>query len=134
MKIKAIVLGLALSGALLFSYDFGLHPYTDNNGIKQYQFGIGTIEDKLSYIDELDIENFNFSNTKNGRDLFKMLITNTDNDTTLLNKVLQDEADAHITQKEVSALQLEMMRLKKEIEKLKRQLNKLNISNKKAPS
>ncbi|WP_165525949.1 hypothetical protein [Helicobacter pylori] len=84
---------------------------------------LGTIDDKLSYIDALDIENFNFSNTKNGRDLFKMLITNTDNDTTLLNKVLQDEADYHITQKEVSALQLEMMRLKKEIEKLKRQLN-----------
>ncbi|WP_165487564.1 hypothetical protein [Helicobacter pylori] len=52
-----------------------------------------------------------------------MLITNTDNDTILLNKVLQDEADAHITQKEVSALQLEMMRLKKEVEKLKQQLN-----------
>ncbi|WP_275077312.1 hypothetical protein [Helicobacter pylori] len=41
MKIKAIMLGLALSGALLFSYDFGLHPYTDNNGVKQYRFGIG---------------------------------------------------------------------------------------------
>lgn len=119
MKIKAIMLGLSVSGALLFSYDFGLHPYTDNNGVKQYRFSIGTIDDKLSYIDTLDIENFNFSNTKSGRDLFKMLITNTDNDTILLNKVLQDEADAHITQKEVSALQLEMMRLKKRSRKVK---------------
>lgn len=104
MKIKAVMLGLVFSGALLFGYDFGLHPYTDSNGVKQYQFGIGNIDDKLTYIDTLDIENFNFSNTKNGRDLFKMLIANTDNDTTLLNKVLRDEADAYITQKEVSML------------------------------
>ncbi|GAA8192107.1 hypothetical protein HpDR15_07520 [Helicobacter pylori] len=88
MKIKAVMLGLLVSGALLFSYDFGLHPYTDDNGVKQYRFGIGDIDDKLNYIDTIDIENFNFSNTKNGRDLFKMIITNTDNDTILLNKVL----------------------------------------------
>lgn len=49
MKIKVIMLGLAFSGTLLFSYDFGLHPYTDNNGVKQYRFGIGTIDDKLSH-------------------------------------------------------------------------------------
>ncbi|MGL2582125.1 hypothetical protein [Helicobacter pylori] len=122
MKIKAIMLGLAVSNEILFCYDFGLHSYTDSNGVKQYQFGVGSIDDKLMYIDGLDIENFNFSNTKNGRDLFKMLITNTDNDTILLNKVLRDEADAHITQREVSALQLEVMRVKKELVQLKQQL------------
>ncbi|MCQ2875079.1 hypothetical protein JT245_04235 [Helicobacter pylori] len=124
MKIKAVMLGLVLSGVCLFGYDFGLHSYTDSNGVKQYQFGIGNIDDKLAYIDTIDIEKFDFSNTKNGRDLFKMIITNTDNDTTLLNKVLRDEADYHITQREVSALQLELMRLKKEIAKLNQQLNK----------
>ncbi|WRA79223.1 hypothetical protein FE343_06510 [Helicobacter pylori] len=56
MKIKAIIVGLLVSGGLLFSYDFGLHSYTDSNGVKQYQFGIGNIDDKLAYIDTLDRE------------------------------------------------------------------------------
>ncbi|MDU9810376.1 hypothetical protein RGC32_00525 [Helicobacter pylori] len=62
---------------------------------------------------------FNYANPNNGRGMFKIVVSNMYQNNELHNKILQDEADAYMIQKEVNALKLQVMRLKKEIVQLK---------------
>ncbi|WP_367749186.1 hypothetical protein [Helicobacter pylori] len=120
MKIKAIMLGLAVSGYCLFGEElFATHEYRDANGVKQYRFDTGNLKQTYDYIDTLDPMLFNYGNVNNGRGIFKLVVSNAYANNELHNKVLQDEADAYLTQKEVSALQRQMMKLKQEIAQLK---------------
>ncbi|WRF79885.1 hypothetical protein FNE37_01975 [Helicobacter pylori] len=57
--------------------------------------------------------------------MFKIVVGNMYNNNNLHNRVLQDESDAYMTQKEVRALQLQVMRLKKEIVQLKQEIAQL---------
>ncbi|MDU9702456.1 hypothetical protein [Helicobacter pylori] len=95
MKIKAIMLGLAVSGALLFGREFDLHEYRDANGVKQYRFEVGDLKQMSDYIDTLEPAIFNYANPNNGRGIFKIVVSNMYQNNELHNKILQDEADAY---------------------------------------
>ncbi|QDY57184.1 hypothetical protein CV726_00450 [Helicobacter pylori] len=132
MKIKAIMLALVLSGACLFGNGVDKinelltpHEYTNNMGVKQYRLGNGDLEEIFKAVDMAENAAFNYANPENSRDLVKAVIGNINKNIILHNRVLQDEADAYMTQKEVSALQLKMMRLKKEIVQLQQEVAKL---------
>ncbi|MFP6156075.1 hypothetical protein ACLGCH_02515 [Helicobacter pylori] len=120
MKIKAIMLGLAVSGSLLFGRELDLQEYRDTNGVKQYRFEVGDLKQMGDYVDTLPNGIFNYANPNNGRGMFKVVLSNMYQNNELHNKILQDEADAYMIQKQVSALQLQVMRLKKEIVQLKK--------------
>ncbi|GAA8287545.1 hypothetical protein HpNP141_13450 [Helicobacter pylori] len=132
MKIKAIMLGLAVSGALLFGNGVDNlkelltpHEYKNNMGITQYRLGSGDLEEIFKAVDMADDAVFNYADPENSKDMFKAVIGNINQNIILHNKILQDEADAYMTQKEVSALQLQVMRLKKELTQLKQEIAKL---------
>ncbi|EMH25370.1 hypothetical protein HMPREF1451_00217 [Helicobacter pylori HP260BFii] len=93
--------------------------YRNNMGVKQYKLGDGDLNEIFQLIDKADNRMFNYSVPENSKDMAKALITNINSNILLKNQVLQDEADAYITQKEVRALQLEVMKFKKEVAKLK---------------
>ncbi|MFP6130700.1 hypothetical protein [Helicobacter pylori] len=120
MKIKAIMLGLVLIGGCLFGEELlKTYEYRNDSGVKQYRFGTGNLKQTFDYIDTLNPMMFNYANINNGRSIFKIVVDNAYDNNQLRNKVLQDEADAYMTQKEVSALQLQVMRLKQELTQLK---------------
>ncbi|WQW03394.1 hypothetical protein KVL28_06675 [Helicobacter pylori] len=140
MKIKAIMVGLAVSGALLFGNGVSEinelltpHEFINNMGVKQYRLGNGDLEEIFKVVDSLDDRAVNYADPSNAKDIIKAVIGNINNNIILKNQVLRDEADAHITQREVSALQLEVMRLKKELAQLKQQLKQAKHYPQKSP-
>ncbi len=92
MKIKAIMLGLAVSGALLFGKEAEfripkIKEYKNEHGTTQFKTDI----DPQKEIEKLDPRLFDLTNRENAKTLFEFVVLAHQNALTLHNRQIQDE-------------------------------------------
>nr|WP_241889568.1 hypothetical protein [Helicobacter pylori] len=96
MKIKAIMLGLAVSGALLFGEvaDFRapkIEAYKDKNGVTQYRTDI----DPQKQLDSIDPSVFDLTNRENAKAFFKFVVLSHQKELELTNMALLNGQHYH---------------------------------------
>ncbi len=119
MKIKAIMLGLALMFNLGISSDYSelltTKPYKDKNGVTQYKSS-GTINEVDKAIDNTY---FDPNDPQIMQNIFKTLNVSKEITMELLNRILQDEADIETLKQSHARLNNEIKKLRQEMTKLK---------------
>lgn len=96
MKIKAVMLGLVVSGALLFGKeaDFRvpkIEIYKDKNGVTQYRTDI----DPQKELDKIDASAFDLTNKENAKTFFKFVVLSHQKELELTNMALLNGQHYH---------------------------------------
>ncbi|GAA7461490.1 hypothetical protein ckin119_04410 [Helicobacter pylori] len=123
MKIKAIMVGLLVSGALLFGrvVDFRvpkIETYKDENGVTQFRTDI----DPQKELDSIDPSVFDLTNRENAKTFFKFVVLAHQKGLEVANIALLNDAHINTTAHAVRILQKQVARMEAELKVLHGQL------------
>ncbi|WP_229261845.1 hypothetical protein [Helicobacter pylori] len=124
MKIKAVMLGLVVSGALLFGKeaDFRVPKIEickDKNGVTQFRTDI----DPQKELDKIDASAFDLTNKENAKTFFKFVVLAHQKGLEVANIALLNDAHINTTVHAVRTLQKQVARMEAELKVLHDQIS-----------